>query len=139
MLAVKLLFFLRGLLVDALAPSPMHLDRDSVSVNVPVNVFEGYKEGPRRIPTIKDGQYYCFRIPSLIFHGNELLAFAEGRTGKGDQRKRQGLCFDHGEIHIVWKKSSDLGVTWTPYEVVRQEPDQTFGNHIPFSFEKKLQ
>ena len=88
--------------------------------------------------TFVAGQYYCFRIPSLVFHGEELLAFAEGRTGKGDVNKRQGLCFDHGEIHIVWSKSRDLGRSWTGHQVVKDDALQTFGNHIPISFGGKL-
>ena len=76
------------------------------------------------IDVFKAGEqgYDCFRIPSLLFTSKgTLLAFAEGR---GRQSKS---CADHGDVHIVLKRSSDLGHTWSNLSVVYTEPHNTIG------------
>ena len=66
--------------------------------------------------------YYCFRIPALLFTGRgTLLAFAEGRG------QQSGSCADHGDVHIVLKRSSDSGQTWSNLTVVYKEDGHTIG------------
>lgn len=70
----------------------------------------------------KNGElgYFCFRIPVLhLTSKNTLLAFAEGRNTSG--------CGDHGDVHIVLKRSMDYGKTWSPLSVVYTEPSHTIG------------
>lgn len=69
----------------------------------------------------EDG-YFCFRIPALLFTGpGTLLAFAEGR---GRDSKS---CDDHGDVHIVVKRSSDFGRTWSNLTIVHMEEGHTIG------------
>lgn len=70
-----------------------------------------------------DLNYNCFRIPSLLFTSKgTLLAFAEGR---GQHSKS---CADHGDVHIVLKRSTDLGHTWSNLSVIYTEyPHNTIG------------
>ena len=78
------------------------------------------------IEVFKAGElgYECFRIPSLLFTSKgTLLAFAEGR---GQQSKS---CSDHGDVHIVLRKSSDLGHTWSNLSVVYTESHNTIGKY----------
>ena len=74
----------------------------------------------------EDG-YYCFRIPALLFTSEgTLLAFAEGRG------KHTGVCSDHGDVHIVIKRSSDMGKTWSGLTIVYQENGHTIGKTSPY-------
>ena len=67
-----------------------------------------------------EGNYFCFRIPALAFTAKgTLLAFAEGR--------RTPLCLDHGDVHIVLKRSTDLGQTWSNLSVIHSESGHTIG------------
>lgn len=70
-----------------------------------------------------DGGYDCFRIPALLITPkNTLLAFAEGRG------QHTNVCSDHGDVHIVLKRSTNFGVTWSNLTVVYSEyPDHTIG------------
>lgn len=70
-----------------------------------------------------EGGNYCFRIPALVFTVNgTLLAFAEGR---GRQTK---TCLDHGpDVHIVLKRSTDFGDTWSDLFTIYEEPGHTIG------------
>ena len=70
----------------------------------------------------EDG-YYCFRIPVLLFTADlTLLAFAEGRG------RQSRSCADHGDVHVVMKRSSDFGKTWSNLTVVYSEyPVHTIG------------
>lgn len=70
----------------------------------------------------EEGGYFCFRIPALLFTSKgSLLAFAEGRG----QHTR--VCSDHGDVHIVVKRSPDLGKTWSNLTIVYQESGYTIG------------
>lgn len=73
-----------------------------------------------------DLNYNCFRIPSLLFTSKgTLLAFAEGR---GQHSKS---CADHGDVHIVLKRSTDLGHTWSNLSVIYTEyPHNTIGRGL---------
>ena len=71
--------------------------------------------------------YSCFRIPALVALPSGTLAlFAEGRKLN---------CRDHGWIDIVYKMSSDGGVTWGPMQIAYSESNATFhmtiGNPSP--------
>ena len=78
-----------------------------------------------RIDVFKAGdlEYECFRIPSLLFTlKGTLLAFAEGRG------QHSNSCADHGDVHIVLKRSTDLGHTWSNMSVIYTEyPHNTIG------------
>ena len=79
---------------------------------------------PSHIEVYKAGDlgYECFRIPSLLFTSRgTLLAFAEGR---GQHSKS---CADRGDVHIVLKRSSDYGNTWSDMTVVHIEANHTVG------------
>ena len=83
---------------------------------------------PSHIEVYKAGDlgYECFRIPSLLFTSRgTLLAFAEGR---GQHSKS---CADRGDVHIVLKRSSDYGNTWSDMTVVHIEANHTIGVQIP--------
>jgi Neuraminidase (sialidase) len=71
-------------------------------------------------------EYECFRIPSLLFTSKgTLLAFAEGRG------QHSNSCSDHGDVHIVLKRSTDLGHTWSNMTVVYTEyPHNTIGEYL---------
>ncbi len=82
---------------------------------------------PSHIEVYKAGDfgYECFRIPSLLFTSRgTLLAFAEGR---GQHSKS---CADRGDVHIVLKRSSDYGNTWSDMMVVHIEANHTIGMKI---------
>lgn len=79
---------------------------------------------PSHIEVYKAGDlgYECFRIPSLLFTSKgTLLAFAEGR---GQHSKS---CADRGDVHIVLKRSTDYGNTWSDMTVVHIEANHTIG------------
>ena len=81
----------------------------------------------RRIEVYKAGYlgYECFRIPSLLFTSKgSLLAFVEGR---GQHSKS---CADNGDVHIVMKRSTDNGNTWSDLTVVHVEANHTIGVHM---------
>jgi sialidase-1 len=73
--------------------------------------------------------YRSFRIPVLLAaRGGRLLAFAEGR--------KHG-SHDHGEIHLVMRRSDDNGRTWGALQLVLTAADfglpadATIGNPCP--------
>ena len=70
-----------------------------------------------------DDGYNCFRIPTIIKAKNgTILAFAEGRKKS---------CSDTGDIDLVYKKSSDNGITWSSLKVIWDDGDNTCGNPSP--------
>jgi sialidase-1 len=69
------------------------------------------------------GGYHTYRIPALLAtQAGTLLAFCEGR--KHDSG-------DHGEIHLLLKRSEDGGRTWSPQQVVWADGPNTCGNPCP--------
>jgi len=59
--------------------------------------------------------YHTFRIPSMIVAPDgSLLAFAEGRRGTGSDPRTQA----NAPIDIVMKRSTNLGASWSPREVI---------------------
>lgn len=73
----------------------------------------------------EDG-YHTYRIPTLLRSAKgTLLAFCEGRKKSG---------YDHGDIDIVLRRSSDGGKTWAPLSLVQEEGGEepiTIGNPVP--------
>lgn len=73
----------------------------------------------------QDG-YACYRIPALVVTINgTILAFCEARKNN---------CHDDGDIDLVLKRSSDLGRTWSPMQLVFEEGGDapiTIGNPCP--------
>ncbi|EGD76189.1 exo-alpha-sialidase [Salpingoeca rosetta] len=77
-----------------------------------VDVFKAGEEG-----------YYCIKIPDLVVTGNgSLLAFGEARVSN---------CSDYAETHLVMKRSTDLGRTWSRLQVVHREAGAVIGNAAP--------
>jgi len=70
-----------------------------------------------------EGDYYTFRIPSIIAtQKGTLLAFAEARrTSAGDS----------GDIDLVVKRSRDGGASWSSLQVAGDNGPHTFGNPCP--------
>lgn len=67
--------------------------------------------------------YHTYRIPALLAtRAGTLLAFCEGRVRDGG---------DHGEIHLLLKRSEDGGRTWSPQQVVWADGPNTCGNPCP--------
>ncbi len=67
--------------------------------------------------------YNTFKIPTMITAPNgTILSFAEARTEHKD---------DWSKTDIVLRKSSDLGTTWTPLEVLVEEGNLIIGNACP--------
>lgn len=70
-----------------------------------------------------DDGYHTYRIPSLIATTKgTLLAFCEGRVNSGA---------DSGEIHLLVRRSTDGGKTWSPQQVVFSDGNNTCGNPCP--------
>lgn len=67
--------------------------------------------------------YDTYRIPALVQASNgDLLAFAEARRdGAGDS----------GNIDLVMKRSTDLGVTWGGMSVIWDDGENVCGNPAP--------
>jgi hypothetical protein len=73
--------------------------------------------GVFKVPVYQSGRegYNIYRIPTIVKAANgDLLAFAEARAGG-----------DASEIDIVVKRSSNLGKTWGPLQVVKDSVDFT--------------
>jgi len=67
--------------------------------------------------------YNCYRIPTIIKAKNgTLLAFAEARKNS---------CSDTGDVDIVYKKSFDNGLSWSPLKVIWDDGLNTCGNPSP--------
>ena len=61
------------------------------------------------------GRYHTFRIPGMIVTSNgSILAFAEGRRGKGSDPRRD----KNAPIDLVMRRSIDQGITWEPLVVI---------------------
>lgn len=66
--------------------------------------------------------YFCFRTPVLhLTSKHTLLAFAEGRG------QNTNSCSNHGDVHIVLKRSTDYGETWSSLMIVHKETSHTIG------------
>jgi sialidase-1 len=73
-----------------------------------IDVFVGGQDG-----------YPAYRIPSVITtKRGTLLAFAEGRA----------TLRDHAENDIVLKRSTDMGATWNPLQVIDEDGSNALNN-----------
>lgn len=68
------------------------------------------------------GGINTYRIPAVINADGVLLAFCEGR------KENRG---DSGNICIVVKRSTDRGISWSPYTVVFGDDKNSYGNCNP--------
>lgn len=69
----------------------------------------------------KDG-YNVFRIPAVVVtKSGKVLAFCEGRKS----------LFDHGDIDLVMKTSTDNGKSWSSLKVIWDNENNTCGNPTP--------
>ena len=67
-----------------------------------------------------EGGYHTYRIPALaVSKDGTVLAFCEGRKGGSS---------DRGKIDLLLKRSSDRGKTWSDFQVVWDDKDNTCGN-----------
>lgn len=73
----------------------------------------------------KEG-YHTYRIPAIVLTSkNTLLAFCEGRKTSSK---------DHGDVDLVLRRSTDLGATWQPMQLVFEQGGSgkiTIGNPCP--------
>jgi len=77
--------------------------------------------------TSGDGLYFCYKIPSMMqTQDGTLLAFAEGRNP---------TCSDFASTDLVYKRSDDLGKTWSSLRVLYSnsttEESNVIGNAAP--------
>ena len=77
--------------------------------------------------------YHTYRIPAMVVSTKgTVLAFCEGR--------KEGIS-DHGNIHLMLKRSFDHGQTWEPMQLVWKEEDPgkkvTMGNPCAVVDEEK--
>lgn len=69
--------------------------------------------------------YFTYRIASIVATREaSLLAFAAARKGKGG---------DWDPINIVMRRSTDMGKTWEPLQVVVQDGDLPCDNAMPIT------
>jgi len=81
-------------------------------------VFEGGQEGV-------DGTSN-YRIPSMVQAADgSLLAFIEGRPSGADPGQA-------GQINISLKRSTDMGRTWLPVQVIHENPAFDYSDPRPF-------
>lgn len=72
--------------------------------------------------TAGDGRYHTYRIPALATSKKgTLLAFSEARESQAD----------HGNLDIVFRRSTDDGTTWSAQAVIRDNGIQQAGNPCP--------
>eukprot|EP01047_Picozoa_sp_COSAG01_P057284 COSAG01_NODE_6603_length_3585_cov_3.013483_2_plen_823_part_00 len=73
--------------------------------------------------------FSCFRIPTLLagLTPGVIHAFAEGRRG---EHTEPGFCPDGPDTRLVYKRSKDNGVTWSPLSVFLEDPAQRAENGL---------
>lgn len=99
---------------SAIAFAPLPAESRAGKPDEPVQevVFQSGKE-----------DYHTYRIPSLLVtKKGTLLAFCEGRKKSTS---------DTGDIDLVLKRSTDMGKTWQPLQVVWDDDKNTCGNPCP--------
>ena len=83
-----------------------------------------------------EGGYYCHKIPYLLrTMSNVLIAFAEGRGKYG-----RTACDDYAGTDLVYKRSFDNGLTWSPLQVFfsnsTESTSHVIGNAAPVQDQK---
>jgi len=81
---------------------------------------------PNSTLTTSDGrtfEYSCVKIPSLVYsNSNKILAFGEGRLGS---------CTDVAPTHLIYRISSDGGISWGDLKLLWEDGDNVIGNVAP--------
>ena len=72
------------------------------------------------------GDYHTYRIPAIVVtNQGTVLAFCEGRKTSRS---------DHGDVDLIFRRSTDGGRTWSPTQLVYEEGGTakiTIGNPCP--------
>ena len=108
--------------VEARLSSSSSLSGDVVSIAFDANVTD-----PVSVFFQGEAGYYCIKIPDLLTTmKGTLIAFGEARKVS---------CADHTWIDLVYKRSEDGGLTWSPLEVLYSNSSDnyyvTIGNAAP--------
>lgn len=89
--------------------------RLATPIHTSMVLFNGGNEGGGGVST-----YHSFRIPSIVKTNNgTLIAFVEGRRWSPS---------DYGDINLVYKRSTDNGVTWSALGEIAANGPGTWGN-----------
>ncbi len=72
------------------------------------------------------GEYYSFRIPTVVKTKGALIAFAEGRKNSTS---------DFGDIDLVFRRSLDGGKNWRPLEILHDKDTLAVQNPVPIFIE----
>jgi len=81
-------------------------------------VFQGGQEGENGMSN--------YRIPSMVQSTDgSLLAFIEGRPSGADPGQA-------GQINISLKRSTDMGRTWLPVQIIHEDPLYDYSDPRPF-------
>lgn len=84
------------------------------AVEATVSVSRPYV-APKGDYVTERGLYHTYRIPGMIVaQDGSILLFAEGRRGDGSDPRRD----ENAPIDLVLRRSTDLGETWEPLEVI---------------------
>ena len=88
---------------------------------------DGSSAGNTTLIDIDKTCFSCFRIPTLLggLTPGVVHAFAEGRRSLNWGYDR---CSDGPDTHLVYKRSSDYGATWSPPLVFTQDPAERVEN-----------
>ena len=88
---------------------------------------DGSSAGNTTLIDIDKTCFSCFRIPTLLggLTPGVVHAFAEGRRSLNWGYDR---CSDGPDTHLVYKRSSDYGATWSPPLVFTQDPAEPVEN-----------
>lgn len=73
-----------------------------------------------------EATYFCIKIPTIVLTSKStLLAMGEARSKGGNS------CSDFTGTDLVIKRSTDMGLTWSPLRVVHSENNTVIGNVAP--------
>ena len=106
---------------DAGAEQQQHIDMDKVQM-----LRDGNGNDTTLIDTDKTC-FSCFRIPTLLAGQSPgvVHAFAEGRRAELADVYH---CPDGPDTHLVYKRSTDYGATWSPGTAFTQDPSKRVEN-----------
>lgn len=93
---------------------------NQLSRTLQFDTYEGHV-----VPVFVRGEngYHTYRIPALLVtQAGTLLAFCEARKNSAS---------DAGDIDLVVKRSSDMGRTWSPMQIIWDDGGNTIGNPCP--------
>lgn len=112
---IRILKKYKGLLLFAMACSLFRETNAQTAFSDTTQLFEPAKDG-----------YTMFHVPALLItQKGTVLAFAEGRFGKGK---------DWDDIDLVMRRSDDNGKTWTPLTIlIPHTPGKPTSNIVPIA------